>query len=309
MASVVAGSANDEVLTGSAGSDVFVFAEGHGDDTIANFEIGTDIVDLSCFGQEIPWAELSGKISTVTDPDDPNTVTGVVIDLAQWGGGTITLDGVTSVDDITEATFRLPAVNVMEGTDGADLLAGGSGIDKMYGGGDGDILDGGAGNDELHGGEGYDLLVGGSGDDKLYGDAGKDTLDGGTGDDELRGGAGDDILDGAAGADLIVGGRGDDTLWGDRCATGKSVDTFVFGVNHGADTIKDFADGQDRIDLSAFQDIDAFSDLSVTQDGDDAVIDLTGRDGGTITLENVDLADLDDADFVFHDTSSGVDGI
>ena len=39
------------------------------------------------------------------------------------------------------------------------------------------------------------------------------------------------------------------------------------------------------------------------------MIDLTGRRGGAITLENVDLADLDDADFVFHDTSSGMDGI
>ena len=309
MANVVAGTANDEVLTGSEGADVFVFVEGHGNDTIADFEPGTDVVDLSCFGQEISWDELSARISTVADPDDPNTVTGVVIDLTGWGGGTITLDGVTSVDDIAESSFRMPAVTVTEGTDGYDLLVGGSGMDRMYGGGTGDILDAGAGNDELHGGEGQDLLLGGAGDDKLFGDEGNDTLDGGTGRDELHGGAGNDTLDGAAGVDTLVGGLGDDTLWGDRCAVEKSTDTFVFGVNHGADTIKDFADGQDRIDLSAFQDIDAFSDLSATQDGDDVVIDLTGRNGGTITLENVDLADLDDGDFVFHDTSSGVDGI
>ncbi len=306
----VAGTTNDDVLTGGEGTDVFVFTEGHGNDTITNFVPGTDIIDLSCFGQEISWDELSAKISTVTDPDDPNTVTGVVIDLTEWGGGTITLDGVTSINDLTETSFRMPAVTVTEGTDGYDLLVGSSGMDKMYGGGDGDILNGGAGNDELHGGDGHDLLIGSYGNDTLFGDEGDDTLDGGAGKDTLDGGAGDDTLDGAAGADTIIGGLGDDTLWGDRCAEEKSEDTFVFGLNHGNDTIKDFTDGEDKIDLSAFQDVDSLSDLSATQDGTNVVIDLTDQEGGgTITLENVNLADLDDNDFTFSASSQDVDGV
>lgn len=132
---------------------------------------------------------------------------------------------------------------------------------------------------------------------------------GGSGNDTLYGGVGDDTLDGGADADTIVGGAGDDTLWGDRC-NAQSADTFVFGVGHGNDTIKDFGDGLDKIDLSAFTGIDALSDSSVMQVGADVVIDLTDQNGGgTITIENFDLADLDDGDFVFHDTSSGVDGV
>ncbi len=299
----VTGTTDNDVLSGNEGEDVFVFAAGHGHDTISNFETGTDIIDLSRFSDEITWQDLSAGITTITDPDDPSTITGVVIDLSQWGGGTITLQGVTSPDDLTEAMFRMPAVNVMDGTEGFDLLEGTSGIDKMYGHGEGDILNGMAGNDVLYGGEGYDLLIGASGNDRLYGGEGRDTLDGGTGNDVLRGGLGNDTLDGACGEDTLVGGLGDDVLWGDRCAP-DSADTFVFAAHHGDDTIKDFDDGMDQIDLSAFEDIDSVSDLSLKQDGDNVVIDLTRWDGGTITLENFNLADLDDSDFEFHDTSA-----
>ena len=65
----------------------------------------------------------------MTAPDDPDTVTGVVIHLTDWGGATIVLDGVTSTSDLTEVSFRMPAVNVIEGTDGQGLLVGGAGMD------------------------------------------------------------------------------------------------------------------------------------------------------------------------------------
>ncbi len=305
MARVV-GTTSDDVLTGNTGADVFVFTENSGNDTIENFEPGTDVVDLSCFGQEITWAALSARITTVTAPDDPNTVTGVAIDLTQWGGGTITLNGVTSVSDLTESSFKMPAVNVIQGTDGFDLLTGSSGMDEIHGGGAGDILDSGAGNDVLYGDGGHDLVLGGAGKDELHGGEGNDTMVGGTGNDTLYGGAGNDTLDGGAGEDTIVGGAGNDTLWGDRC-NAQSADTFVFGVGHGDDTIKDFGDGLDKIDLSAFTGISAFADLSVMQEGADVVIDLTDQNGGgTVTIENFDLADLDDGDFIFQESS--VDG-
>ncbi|MDE0538735.1 MAG: calcium-binding protein [Rhodospirillales bacterium] len=318
MARVV-GTTSDEDLAGSVGEeDFFVFTQYSGNDTIANFEPGTDVVDLSHFGREISWADLSASITTVTDPDDPNTVTGVVIDLTEWGGGTITLDGVTSVSDLTEASFRMPAVNVIEGTDGFDLLVvRGSGMDEMHGGAAGDILDGGGGDDVLHGGGGYDLLVGGAGDDVLHGEEGKDTLDGGTGDDVLYGGTGDDTLDGNVGADTIVGGLGNDTLWGDRCATEKSADTFVFGLNHGNDTVKDFSTTEgDKIDLTAFtasltwaqlqEAMSAVEDDPLTPETESGtVIDLTGFGGGTITLEGVASADLTADMFVLDDFAGG----
>ena len=296
----IAGTAENETLAGTAEADSFVFWQFSGDDIVENFDPANDTIDLSHFGRMISWTDLQENISTVTDDGDPNTVTGVVIDLTEWGGGTITLNGVTSVASLTEEMFAMPAVHTAQGGDGSDMFIGGAEINKMFGGGGGDILDGGAGDDELHGGGGMDLVLGGRGNDRLYGDAGNDTVAGHLGNDELDGGAGDDTLDGGAGQDRLTGGLGDDTLWGDRCGP-EDEDVFVYAPGHGADTIKDFQDGLDRIDLSAFAGISGFSELNASQEGADVVIDFSsqGGAGDSITLENFNLADLGADDFIF----------
>ena len=116
-------------------------------------------------------------------------------------------------------------------------------------------------------------------------------------DPTVDGTAGADTLAGGAGADTLTGRAGDDTLTG-----GAGADTFVFAAGHGNDTVTDFTDGEDLIDLSAFAGISGFGDLTVTQVGGNVVIDLTGQtDGGTITLQGFDLDDLDGTDFVFYE--------
>ena len=101
---------------------------------------------------------------------------------------------------------------------------------------------------------------------------------------------------GEEGDDTLVGGADDDTLYG-----GSGADTFVFEAAHGTDTILDFANGTDMIDLSALTQITEFSDLTITADGTTAVIDLTGKGGGTIRLDDTAVSDLDASDFTFHD--------
>ncbi|WP_432806577.1 hypothetical protein [Pseudomonas sivasensis] len=56
------------------------------------------------------------------------------------------------------------------------------------------------------------LLAGGSGNDRIEGREGNDYLYGDDGDDELFGGPGDDVLDGGAGNDILWGGPGADTF-------------------------------------------------------------------------------------------------
>ena len=140
-------------------------------------------------------------------------MTGVQIDLSDWGGGTVTLEGVTSVSDLTADHFVL------------------------------------------------DQIVGSDGSD-----------------DELQGGTSDDTMTGGTGSD-----------------------TFVFASDHGSDTITDFTDGEDTIDLSAFTDITGFSDLAgkITQSGNDTVIDLDDFGGGTVTLQDFTSTDLGANDFAF----------
>ena len=193
--------------------------------------------------------------------------------------------------------------NKLYGNAGVDTLYGGSRVDWMYGGEGNDSLDGGEGNDSLYG-DNSSQTVGG--DDTLYGRAGNDILHGNSGDDTLYGNEDNDTLYGNSGDDTLYGNSGDDTLYGDHSSGitltdggddtlvgGDGDDTFVFTAVPGDDTIKDFTDGEDQIDLTAISGLSDFEDLNITADGNDAVINLTEYGGGTIRLENFAVANLD----------------
>ena len=224
------------------------------------------------------------------------------------------------------------------GDNGDDTLEGEEGNDGLFGGGGDDVLWGGAGNDVHWGGTGNDLLVGGEGDDRfsaqqgedtlrggsghdtlasgsendrlygdghndrLFGQAGHDSLDGGTGNDTLVGGSGNDQLVGSAGNDSFFGQTGNDRLIGgsgnDVLRGQNGADTFVFASGHGADTITDFTDGLDRIDVSALS-VSGIRDVNAWQSASGVHIDLVDDGGGTILLRRFDLSDLDSGDFLF----------
>ena len=274
------GGAGDDTLTGGGSADTFAFNEGGGSDTITDFDTARDMVDLTLFNTAITWEQLSAKITTVTDPNDADVVTGLQIDLSDWGGGTITLDGLTSTSDLTAGMFCLPdgtreTVETIEGSASSEVFIGDTGGEtyNTYGG-----------HDIVFAGEGDDTINGGSGNDWLVGGEGADTIDGGADADDIYGGEGDDT---------ITGGTGDDTLTG-----GAGADTFVFNSGDGSDSITDFENGTDTIDLSAISSITGFSDLTITQVGDDTKIDL-GEDVGEIILEDFTSTDLDATDFDF----------
>ena len=92
---------------------------------------------------------------------------------------------------------------VVEGTPGADDLAGGNAPDTLLGG---------PGKDSLDGRDGDDLLRGEEGDDTLIGLAGDDTFGGNPGADEVFGGSGNDTILDDAGVDEFSGGAGDDVI-------------------------------------------------------------------------------------------------
>ena len=260
---LLGGSGNDH-LHGGAGADVFSFLEGHGTDTIHDFEAGTDTIDLSGFNSDITWEALQANMSTVQTQtyngpwSPPLVTTHVEIDLSDWGGGTIVITGLSAAD-LAEDMFRLPRTPVT-----------------------------------LEGGDGNDTLLGWAGDDTLEGGAGDDTLVGGDGDDTIAGGAGDDLLYG-------------DGLRGDEIDGVTDRDTFVYAPGGGNDTIMDFVDGEDVIDLTAFTGISGLSDLSVQTGSNHVVIDLSGHGGGTITLAHFDPSDLDEEDFIFHGSSGNAE--
>lgn len=191
-------------------------------------------------------------------------------------------------------TYRASDLGSVDGT-----IFGGAGDDILRGAAAEDLLVGGGGQDTLRGRHGDDSLSGNGGNDRLVGGAGEDLLLGGRGRDVLFGGNQDDILNGQAGNDWLNGGRGDDILTG---AIG--ADVFAFNRNAGDDTITDFVDGDDRINLSAFG--FAQGDFAVkiapalsNAGGGATFLDLEILGGhGSVLIEGLGFAQADAGDFI-----------
>ena len=95
----IEGGAGDDTMTGdlsasNSSRDTFVFAPGHGNDTITDFGAGGDVIDLSAFSG---IAGL-GDLSIIIERD------AIVIDLTAHGGGTIRLQNF-DIDNLNTNDF------------------------------------------------------------------------------------------------------------------------------------------------------------------------------------------------------------
>ncbi|MDB5471991.1 MAG: alkaline metalloproteinase [Caulobacter sp.] len=133
---------------------------------------------------------------------------------------------------------------------------------------------------------GANTLTGDARNELIQGLDGNDTLNGLAGADRLEGGAGADRLSGGDGDDVLVGGAGQDTLTG-----GAGADVFVLGAGDGANTIADFQDGIDHIDIGGYGAYTAISQLT-------SGAKITFGDGGYVILSGVQASSLSAADFV-----------
>ena len=170
--------------------------------------------------------------------------------------------------EINQTLSTSPTVNndVITGTNGANNLSGLAGNDYLKGlggadtlnGNDGsDVLDGGLGNDKLNGGTGFDVasfagttavvvdLSTAPGTAKRGGETDQLTsIEGAIGSDKadtFKGSGGDNEFQGGLGKDTATGGGGRD-LYAFRSAQDSPAGA-------GRDIIKDFAPGQDVIDV------------------------------------------------------------
>jgi Ca2+-binding RTX toxin-like protein len=192
------GSANDDVITGTNGSDVI--AAGEGDDTV----IGLGGDDIACLG---PGDD------TFDGGFDSDTM---VADATLDGADTFIGGGYPFGDDHGDYDIDVDVWTERHGYDVADYSR--RSADVVLGL-DGVGLDGGAGEGDRLGAD-VEFAVGGSGDDTIVGNARQNGLSGGDGDDRLYGGDEGDTLYGGPGNDTIHGGPGPDAMMSEPVADG-----------------------------------------------------------------------------------------
>lgn len=222
--------------------------------------------------------DLDTSPASLVDQDDGVRNPGIIAtDIEATNGVIHVIDGVLlpiSVSDILSKP-------------GTDFKIGGQGQGHYSTGWGNDFVDGNGGRDMMWLGSGSDVGIGGTGNDWISGGRGKDTLLGEEGHDKIYGGAGEDTINGGSGRDWIAGGSG--------------CDTFVFEQGGNSDTIVDFRNGKDVIDLAGYAAVEGFDDITIHQGWFGARIELA--DGDSLTLLGVRKGQVDAGDFLFADSA------
>ena len=322
---IMAGSGDDilrdgagaDILSGGTGADVFIMAADGASDTVTDFTVGEDTLDLSLWPM---MRDISQLFMTITD-DGMRITYGDEVLIVQSSDGNPIDYRLLANGDVIGGT-RLP-VEIVAGyagpltparpTDASDpafndqgtpidpmALAQMLGADQLgtlrslLGGPESGldaVINGSAAAETLSGTSQADVIFAGGGSDTVNAGDGHDVLFGRAGNDLLVGGSGADTIIGGAGADILIGGIGHDILIG-----GAGADTFIF--NAGNDLIEDFALGLDQITLNSrlWTGLTSATDLltvygSVENDG----TVITFETGDTLTIAGIiDLSVLAD---------------
>ena len=142
--------AGQDTLTGGAGADVFSLRADGAVDLIADFEPGTDRLDLGDLGR-FYTLEALGFTPTATGAELRIGAERVILVTADGRPLRATDLGIEDLRDLTHLPVTPPDRH-LTGAAGADTLTGAAGRDTLEGGPGGDLLTGAAGDDLLLGG-------------------------------------------------------------------------------------------------------------------------------------------------------------
>ena len=160
----------DDSLYGTADRDVFFFHDydgPFGNDTIFDFNVGEDLIDLRAFD----------RISSFEQIPIDQSGNDTIIDLTEFGGGVIRLSDVEP-SDFDASSFVLTVL----GTEQDDEIVGSAASESIFAVDGDDVIVADAGDDIVFAGNGDDVIVGGEGDDELLGHGGADSFVYGIGD-------------------------------------------------------------------------------------------------------------------------------
>ena len=179
---IIYGEAGVNELWGNDGTDRFVIASrdvGYTDDTIMDFKVGFELIDLRGWG----ISSFDQVLDIMTTDSNGRALLSASYD----GFGHYLTIFNHSPADLTSQDFIF-AIRQSQNDTGTRF------DDVMFGSRFADRLKGDDGKDDLLGGLGKDKLFGGAGNDHLIGSGGQDVLTGGRGRDLLEGNGGDDIF-------------------------------------------------------------------------------------------------------------------
>lgn len=323
---IISGGAGFDTLYSGGGNDVFLIEVGADTDTVMDFNLGADKINVSAFANAFSFARLS--IGTNSG--------NAVINLD--GGVQVILSGITPAS-LNVGHFIFAPANIvtgsglLQGTEGSDIITGQESGDRIQGFGGNDDLYGGAGHDTIFGGEGDDIIKGEDGRDMIYGGAGADNMDGGAGVDALRydqdtvgvtvslatgrgfggeaegdvfkgfealyGGSGNDALTGSSTADTIYGNAGHDTI------NGGAKDDILYGGD--GDDVLNGEMGTDKLYGNGGNDTLVASDgldILTGGEGQDKFVFMSGTGSDLVTDFNLLEDKIDLSNFAHLDDMS-----
>lgn len=293
----VSGDEGDDIIYGNDGNDeIFAGSNDDGDDAFAG-GAGNDIIgggegDDFLIGDDSDFVSGAVNASFDSSADGNDLIFGGAGDDVIYTGS---YDG-SHTGNGSDIAYAGEGDDVVYGDDGDDILGGGQGRDFIEAGNGNDIIYG--GNQDDHGSGGFfQFLDGGNGNDLMFGGA--------TANEVVLGGNGNDIIYNGAGDDQdIFGNDGNDTLWGgagdDELSGGNGTDVFAFVAGNGDDTITDFQDGTDLLDLSNVDGFDSDNLVTATQGGNTVLFygdNDTITFNGTVSLDSSDFTDTAMSDF------------
>ncbi|QTS88988.1 hypothetical protein JLK41_00925 [Ectopseudomonas khazarica] len=280
---ILDGGVGNDALSGASGSDTYRFSRGWGQDTINNYDRGTNKIDAILFAEDISPGDIlisrssDNLILSLAGSTDRITIRSY---FSEDGTSTYKLEEIRFADSTTWTIEQVKDM-VLQSSDGKDIIEGYASDDT---------LSGGAGDDNIQGQSGNDTLSGDAGNDALYGGSGNDLLLGGEGNDNLNGDTGNDILDGGVGNDALSGASGSDT--------------YRFSRGWGQDTINNYDRGTNKIDAILFAEDISPGDILISRSSDNLILSLAGstdritirsyfsKDGtSTYKLEEIRFAD------------------
>lgn len=293
------GFGGDDSLRGGDGDDTL--NGGTGDDTL-NGGAGSDEVRFTDDFSDYQLSELANGDLLVTSTGARGQKQVSNVEQFVFADQTLSADQIRSQirepDDGGGTSEPAEGSEMHLGTGSNDTIRALNGDDTVVGGGGDDLLVGGAGNDNVKGSGGNDRLRGNGGDDTLKGNGGDDNIKAGGGNDLVKGGGGSDIINGGGGADRLNGGGGDDLIAGkkgdDTLKGNGGSDIFQFRASDRNDTILDFRQGQDKIEIVSGA--SSFAALKIDQDGSDVLI---GFGAGQVRVVTDNRTAFDEDDFIF----------